>query len=275
MDRLKAILDQKKVEIAKIKPQEKELQRAALLRNDFRSLNRALTFSQTPLSIIAEVKKASPSVGLIAPDFNPLETAKIYEASGAHAISVLTDEMFFQGHLDYLTHIRDNVHIPVLRKDFIIDPVQVYESVCAGADAILLIVAALEQKQLVSLLNLAQTYQLDVLVEAHSLEEVDRALDAGADILGINNRNLVTFEVDLQTSELLSESVPDGVTLVAESGIKSGQDTQRLIECGVDAILVGETLMRANDIPTKLAELIHDDSGEQDEKARLSEDEKI
>ena len=200
------------------------------------------------LGLIAEVKKASPSVGVITENFDPVAIAKVYEEAGAHAISVLTDEKFFQGHLSYMTKVRAAVSLPVLRKDFILHEAQIYEAACAGADAILLIVAALEQTDLERLLAVATDFQLDALVEVHTLEELDRALETDAQIIGINNRNLATFQVDLATTEELSEQVPDGITLVSESGIKTGEDTRRVLESGCNAILVGETLMRAGDV---------------------------
>jgi indole-3-glycerol phosphate synthase len=161
------------------------------------------------------------------------------------AISVLTDEQFFQGRLSYLDLIRPAVVQPLLRKDFILDEIQIAESAAAGADAILLIVAALDQRQLIALLETAETYQLDALVEVHTLEELDRALETSARIIGINNRNLATFEVDLGVTERLSEEVPDGIVLVSESGIKTAEDLARIKACGVDAVLIGEALMRA------------------------------
>ena len=177
------------------------------------------------------------------------------KAAGADAVSVLTDEPFFQGHLDHIRAVRDAVDLPVLRKDFILDETQIYEASVAGADAILLIVAALEQDQLEYLHDVATTCQLDVLVEVHTLEEMDRALATDARIIGINNRNLVTFEVDLAVSESLSEQVPPGIILVSESGIRTAEDSRRLRACGAEAILVGEALMRSPDVARQAAEL--------------------
>ena len=194
--------------------------------------------------MIAEVKKASPSAGVIAGVFDPVEIAKNYARAGCEAISVLTDEQFFQGQLEYLAQIRSAVGVPLLRKDFILDEVQIAEAAAAGADAILLIVAALEQEQLVALLEAAALYQLDALVEVHTLDELDRALETEAKIIGINNRNLATFEVDLAVTELLSEQVPNDIVLVSESGIKTAEDIARVKACGVNAVLIGEALMR-------------------------------
>ena len=247
-DRLRQILETKKGEVARLKPKTEILKAAAAERNDFRSLEMALGQDRESLALIAEVKKASPSAGVIAADFDPVAIAKAYEAAGASAISVLTDEQYFQGHLSYLTRIRHEVGIPVLRKDFIIDEVQIYEAAVAGADAILLIVAALDQAQLVDLLEIATAFQLDALVEVHDLAEMERALDTEARIIGVNNRNLHTFEVDLRTTELLSQELPPDLILVSESGIKSRSDAEKVRSWGADAILVGEALMRSGDI---------------------------
>ena len=194
--------------------------------------------------MIAEVKKASPSAGVIAEAFDPIEIAKNYERSGANAISVLTDTKFFQGKLQDLADVRRAVSVPLLRKDFILDEIQITESAANGADAILLIVAALKQEQFVDLLSATATYELDALVEVHTRQELSRALDAGAKIIGINNRNLATFDVDLAVTEELCREVPDEIVLVSESGIKTTQDVGRMKACGVDAVLVGEALMR-------------------------------
>jgi len=257
MDRLQQILDVKRTEIARILPRIEHLRAAALQRNDFRGFAAAIDRGPDALGLIAEVKKASPSAGTIVEEFDPVLIAKAYESAGAHAISVLTDEQFFQGSLAYLTRVRSEVSLPVLRKDFILHDVQIFEATCAGADAILLIVAALTDAELVALQRTAELCQLDALVEVHTLEELDRALDSGAGLIGINNRNLSTFEVDLATTELLSEEAPEDVLLVSESGIKSGADTRRVLDCGCNAILVGETLMRAADVHEKAAELLH------------------
>jgi len=254
-DRLRQILETKKGEVARLRPKAALLKAAAAERNDFRSFQDALTADRDSLSLIAEVKKASPSAGVIAADFDPVAIAKAYEAAGAHAISVLTDEQYFQGHLSYLTRIRREVAIPVLRKDFIIDEVQIHEAVVAGADAILLIVAALDQAQLIDLLDTAAAFQLDALVEVHDLAEMERALETEAQLIGINNRNLHTFEVDLRTTELLSQELPPDIILVSESGIKSRADAEKVRSWGADAILVGEALMRSGNIETMVREL--------------------
>ena len=256
MNRLQAILDVKRKEIAQLLPRVERLRAAALERDDFRPFATALERGRDALGLIAEVKKASPSAGVIAANFDPVAIAQQYEAAGAHCVSVLTDEEFFQGHLSYLTRIRQAVGLPCLRKDFIIHEAQIFEAAVAGADAILLIVAALEQTELEALHRTAETLHLEVLVEVHTREELDRALGIGPRLIGINNRNLTTFAVDLATTEELSEEVPDGITLVSESGLKTRADTQRAFAAGCDAILVGESLMRTGDIAAQVEELL-------------------
>lgn len=244
MNRLEQILSVKRAEIEQLRPRRDELRKAALARNDLRSFQAALV-KPDDLALIAEVKKASPSAGVIVERFDPIEIAQNYARAGAEAISVLTDEQFFQGRLEYLAAIRSVVDVPLLRKDFILDELQIVEAAAAGADAILLIVAALDDEQLRRLLDSAATYQLDALVEVHTLAELDRALETDAVIIGINNRNLATFEVDLAVTEELSEQVPSGIVLVSESGIKTADDIARVKACGVNAVLIGEALMRA------------------------------
>jgi len=244
VNRLQEILRAKRDEIERLRPRRDELHRAALLRNDIRGFASALDRGEGKLALIAEVKKASPSAGVIVESFDPVAIAKNYARAGVEAISVLTDEQFFQGHLDYLQLIRDAVPQPLLRKDFILDPLQIMEAAVAGADAILLIVAALNQEQLATLLETASLYQLDALVEVHTLGELDRAMETEARLIGINNRNLATFEVDLAVTEALSEQVPKEIVLVSESGIRTAEDLARIKACGVDAVLIGEALMR-------------------------------
>lgn len=245
MSKLDEILRTKRTEIERLQPRRAELREAALLRNDFRRLRPALQRDDGKLALIAEVKKASPSAGVIAAHFDPVTIAQNYARSGAEAISVLTDEQFFQGHLDHLRAVREVVRLPLLRKDFVLDELQILEAAAAGADAILLIVAALAQEELVRLLASAATYQLDALVEVHSLAELERALETDAEIIGINNRNLATFEVDLAVTETLAEEVPKELVLVSESGIRSAADLARIKASGVNAVLIGEALMRA------------------------------
>ena len=216
------------------------------------------------VALIAEVKKASPSAGVICKDFDPLRIAREYEAAGASCLSVLTDERFFQGSLDYLKEIRHAVKLPLLRKDFIIDERQILEAIEWGADAILLIVAILDDQQLRHFQSSASAAGLAVLVEVHDEAELDRALAADAKLVGVNNRDLKTFKVDLATTERLAAklwSSPGGKEklLVAESGIYTQADVKRLRQCGAGAILVGESLMRGESISLKAKELLGSD----------------
>ena len=256
MNKLDEIIAQKHIEVQRILPRIEKLRAAASARDEFRSLASSLRRDASRLGLIAEVKKASPSAGVIQPDFDPLTIARAYEKGGASGISVLTDEKYFQGRLEYLTTIRSELAIPVLRKDFIVHEAQIFEAVVAGADAILLIVAALDQPMLEHLLETAHSLQLEVLMEVHDLRELDRALETDVRILGVNNRNLKTFTVDLATTEELAEEVPEDVILVSESGIKSSEDARRLADAGADALLVGETLMRSGNPIQMVRELM-------------------
>lgn len=211
--------------------------------------------AQPGLSFICEIKKASPSKGVIAAEFPYLEIAKDYEQAGAAAISVLTEPSFFQGSGVYLQEISRSVTTPTLRKDFIIDEFQVYEAKLWGAAAVLLIAEILEEEKLRRLIDLADRLGLSALVESHSLAELEKSLRAGARIVGVNNRNLETFEVDLQTAQTLRAHVPPQVLYVAESGIQTAEDIKALHDCGVDAVLIGETLMRSQDKAEKLRAL--------------------
>ncbi|MEM9296770.1 MAG: indole-3-glycerol phosphate synthase TrpC [Bacteroidota bacterium] len=253
-DRLAEIIDHKREEVKLLEPLADELRKQALERNDFRNFRQVL-FQPGSTTIIAEVKKASPSAGVISHSFDPVNQAREYERGGANALSILTDQKFFQGHLEYLRDVRDQVDLPLLRKDFTISPLQVYESVVAGSDAILLIVAALNDDELKSLYELALSVQLDVLVEVHDMREMDRALDLGADMIGINNRNLKTFEVDLKTTDALAPEIPNDVLGISESGIKTADDVKKCQEQGIFCFLIGETLMRAKSVPDKIKEL--------------------
>lgn len=199
------------------------------------------------VNIIAEIKKASPSAGLLRSDFDPVGMAKSYESNGAVAISVLTEEDFFLGSLEHLTTVRRSVSVPVLRKDFIIDEYQVYESKSEGAHAILLIAGLLDTARLKDLLELAESLGLDALVETHTLDDVRAALSAGAKIIGVNNRNLKTFQVDLKTSLDLAAEIPKNITKVSESGIKTYNDIVVLQRAGFNGFLIGEQFMRAHD----------------------------
>ncbi len=243
----------KRQEIQKILPQLEKLKAAALQRNNFRGFRSALDRGPDQLGVIAEVKKASPSAGIIDPNFDPEKQAKMYIDGGASCMSILTDEPYFQGHLSYLSKINAFSPIPLLRKDFTVHEVQIYEAVVAGADAILLIVAGLTEKELKHLYEVAMSVQLDVLVEVHNYAEMERAIDLGADLIGINNRNLKTFETDLSITEALADEAPDNVILVSESGLKNPLiDGQRVLNAGANAVLVGESLMRENDPSTAI-----------------------
>ena len=213
------------------------------------------------IALIAEVKKASPSAGVICPDFDPVRIARQYESAGASCLSVLTDVKFFQGSLDYLKQIRAAVQLPLLRKDFIIDERQILEAIQWGADAILLIVSILTDQQLKQFHALAREAGLAALVEVHDEHELERAVSAGAELIGVNNRDLKTFKVDLATTErlaarLFSAAGGSSRLLVAESGIHTPADVQRLARCGARAILVGESLMRHPDLERKVRELL-------------------
>ena len=199
------------------------------------------------MSYICEVKKASPSKGLIAPDFSYLEIAKEYKAAGASAISCLTEPFYFLGADKYLQEITENVDIPVLRKDFTVDEYMILQAAAYGASAVLLICAILDDRQLKEYRELAEELGMDALVEAHDEEEVDRALKSGAKIIGVNNRDLKTFQVDMQNSIKLRQLAPDNVLFVSESGIRTAEDIRRLYDNQVDAVLIGETLMRSTD----------------------------
>jgi indole-3-glycerol phosphate synthase len=207
------------------------------------------------ISFICEVKKASPSKGLITEDFPYLQIAKEYEAAGASAVSVLTEPEYFQGSNSYLYAIRQGIEIPVLRKDFTVDEYQIYEAKTLGADAILLICALLDTETLKRYIDICDSLGLSALVEAHTEEEVRSALQAGARMVGVNNRNLQTFEVDLNTGIRLRRFVPDDKIFISESGIKTAQDIELLRQANVNAVLIGETLMRSKDKKAELNRL--------------------
>jgi indole-3-glycerol phosphate synthase len=264
LDRIVATT-RKRVAEAKCRADVRELERRAE-QHVPRGFRRALEnpqFSQNRgevghprISVIAELKKASPSKGLIREDFHPAALARELEAAGAAALSVLTDEEFFQGSLVNLREASAAVKIPCLRKDFIVDEFQLLEARVNSADAVLLIVAALTTKELKMLAAAASTYELDVLCEVHDAGELSRALDAGCDLIGVNARDLRTFEVNLETAIHLAEKIPSGVVRVAESGIRSGEDVGRLRDAGYDAFLVGESLMQAGSPGEALRALI-------------------
>lgn len=207
-------------------------------------------------AIIAEIKRASPSKGLICDEKNPESRGRLYEKSGAAAISILTEEDHFRGSLEDLRRVKESVRIPVLRKDFIIDIYQVYESRVHGADAVLLIVSLLAEKELILLLEISRKLNMCALVEVHTGEELKKALECGADVVGINNRDLNTFKTDIGVSLELSGGIPDSVLLVSESGIRSREDIVRLRQSGVDAFLIGEALMIHPSPGDKIVELL-------------------
>ena len=207
------------------------------------------------ISFICECKKASPSKGLIAPDFPYLEIAKAYEAAGAAAISVLTEPKWFLGQDSYLKEIAESVSIPCLRKDFTVDAYMIYEAKLLGASAVLLICSILNEEQIHSYISICDELGLSALVEAHDEAEVQMALRAGARVIGVNNRNLKDFTVDTENSRKLRRLIPEDVVFVSESGVRTAEDIQNLREAGADAVLIGETLMRAPDKKEKLEEL--------------------
>lgn len=254
---LNKIIEEKKKElkISKSSASLKELRNRANEVEDFRDFKKSIK-SENSVNIIAEIKKASPSKGIIREDFDPVEIAKIYEDKGAAAISVLTDKTFFQGDIQYLTQIRKNVFLPLLRKDFIIDEYQLYEARACGADAALLITAVLDRNQMAEYLELSKELGLDNLVEIHSFKDLEKAMYCDAEIIGINNRDLQTFETSLKTSFELAHEIPDDKVIVSESGINSHEDIMKLKKAGINAFLVGEALMKERDIGKKLKEII-------------------
>ncbi|PYL12302.1 MAG: indole-3-glycerol phosphate synthase TrpC [Verrucomicrobia bacterium] len=222
-------------------------------------LHQTLNAPSSALKIIAEFKRASPSVGMIQSDLSPADAARLYERGGACAVSVLTDEEHFGGSLNDLSAVRSSTHLPVLRKDFIIDEIQIYEAVTAGADAILLIVAALDDASLGELRKVAEDeLGLDALIEVHTSDELRRALNTGAKIIGVNNRDLQTFEVSLSTSERLIAEAPQDSVMISESGLRDPAQLRRLYALGFRGFLIGEQLMRAKNPETALRDLLAD-----------------
>lgn len=252
--RLLEILGEKKREIARLKKKglPTESQAEAL---GIRDLKSALS-SQYKTDLIAEIKFASPSEGIIREKSEPLALGKIYDGAGAAAISLLTDEKFFGGTLNNMPLLKRKVSLPILRKDFIIDEIQVIESLIFGADAILLIVRILSKQQLKDLLNAASETGLAVLTEIHDSADLETAMDCGAEIIGINNRDLDTFEVDIKTTLEIAPTVPKKHVVVSESGIFSGEDIRLVKKCGVNAVLVGTSIMKSKDPAEKVRELV-------------------
>ncbi|VAW58269.1 Indole-3-glycerol phosphate synthase [hydrothermal vent metagenome] len=258
-DILKKILQRKVEEIAEAAAKESladltdRAKTALPVRGFIQSIENKIAANQA--AVIAEIKKASPSKGVMRENFIPAEIAKSYEKGGAACLSILTDRDFFQGATQYLMQAREATSLPVIRKDFIIDPYQVYEARAMHADCILLIVSALEDARLNELLALANELQMDVLMEVHDREEMQRAIVSGAKLIGVNNRNLRTFEVSLQTTLDMLDMLPEDRILVTESGIHAPQDVQLMREHNVNSFLVGEAFMRADEPGEKLAEL--------------------
>jgi indole-3-glycerol phosphate synthase len=243
MNRLAEIINHKRTEIEPLLEYTADWRERARKISTFRGFKKSL--SADSFGIIAEVKKASASAGVIAKDFDPVKTALAYDKAGTDCISVLTDEKYFHGHLDYLALIRDRVPRPLLRKDFTLHELQIYQAALAGADAVLLIVAALNDRELSYLMDAADDCGIDALVEVHDEPELKRALAAGASLIGINNRNLATFQVDLRTTETLAPLIPNGHVVISESGIRSVEDIRRVARAGVHGALIGEALMRS------------------------------
>ena len=254
---LDSIVTQKRQEIAaaQLRLPIAEVKRAAAAAPAPRSFRGALA-AAPGMALIAEIKKASPSAGLIRDDFDAVAIAQIYENHGAHCLSVLTDEHFFHGHLDYLRAVRSASRCPILRKDFILDPYQVYEARAAGADAILLIAECLNDQELAALFALAGELGMDALVELYEPANLERVVQIGASLVGINNRNLKTFATDLHHTIHLAPHLPPEVLLVSESGIRTRADVERLHAAGCHAMLVGETFMRSPDIGAMVDQLL-------------------
>ena len=252
---LNEIVLQKRKEVEKIKKEVPLSYLEERIAQRKQTLDFSLAISGNHVKLIAEIKRASPSRGVLRDDLNPIEMANIYAQGGAAAISVLTESNYFRGSIDYLSAIRAEVDLPLLRKDFIFDTYQVYESRAYGADALLLIMAILGQEQFVELLSLSRSLGLKCLVEVHDEKEVEKALLGGANIIGINNRDLKTIKVDINTTHRLRPLIPQGVITVSESGIKSQSDIKRLKDWGVNAALIGEALVTADDVPAKMKDL--------------------
>ena len=254
---LKKIVDHKleEIEASKSKTPLADIAKAA---SDGRPVRDFVAALQTPneISLIAEVKKASPSKGVIREDFDPVSIARAYESAGASCVSVLTDENFFQGHRDFLVQVGQAIKLPTLRKDFIIDPWQVYDARAAGADAVLLIAECLDAERLLDLHSLINELGMTALVELYDRENIEKVMACEPSLVGVNNRDLNTFEVNLDHSIEIRRSLPQELTFVSESGISSPAEVSQLLQANVDAILVGESLMRADDIAAATRQLL-------------------
>jgi len=253
---LDRIIEAKKEEVAQLKQTRPLSELKAAIRNlpsprDFRGAIKGKT-----CAVIAEVKRRSPSKGILREDFDPVNIASVYEEYGAAAISVLTDQKFFGGDKSYLAEIKKTVRLPLLRKDFIIEPYQIYETRNLNGDALLFIAEILEKEQLSDYIRLAESLDISALVEVHSKEELDKALASGAGIIGINNRNLKTFTTDLNTSVEITPHIPPDKIIISESGIHKREDIELLMKAGIHAFLIGETLMVSENIGKKLTELL-------------------
>lgn len=254
---LDEIVEKRKIQLEREKAAaDLETVKSAALKLDRKCISFKAAFAKPDrLSVISEVKKASPSKGLIQPNFDPVKIAKEYEASGADAVSCLTEEHYFQGSSEYFKAIRKAINLPMIRKDFIIDEYQIYEARLMGADAILLIAAVLDDEKLKSFGDTARSLGLDILAETHDESELERVLALDFDIVGINNRNLKTFEVTLETTARLAGMIPKGKVIVSESGIRDNADMKTVRSYGADAVLIGETLMRSGNIGETLTAL--------------------
>jgi len=252
-------------EIVKIKKQEVSRRKALVSQKDLEETTAGLPPPRNmldaiachgPIAVIAEVKRASPSVGVIKENVCVCQVAREYQQGGACAVSVLTESHFFKGDLSYLNRVKQEISLPVLQKDFVFDPFQIYEGRASGADAVLLIAALLDQQQLRDLAALASYLQMTPLVEIHDNQDLDKVSSLALPLIGINNRDLKTFQVDLGTTLRLRREIPSGTKVISESGIRTAEEVRRLKDAGIDGILVGEILMRASDPGTKIRELL-------------------
>lgn len=248
---LRTILEQKKQEVSILKKRRGDFSGRQSPKRDFTGCFKG----RDKLSIIAEVKKASPSKGVIRENFDPVQIALSYQKGGADAVSVLTDEKFFQGHEEFLITVREQISLPVLRKDFIIDPLQVEHTAWMNSDAMLLIAAALDDIQIRDLYQAALNLELDPLIEIHSLKELDRVMKLGPSLIGINNRDLNTFKTDIAVTIELIKHIPPEIAVISESGIHSREQTLELFKAGIGGILVGESLMRTEEPGSLIATL--------------------
>jgi len=261
-DILEKIVEFKKKEVSELKQDNNyaDLKQLAFQKEKPRGFFKKLTLSsKNRFGLIAEIKKASPSKGIIRKDFFPEQIALDYQKSGASCISVLTDKHFFMGHNSYLTKVKLTIDLPVLRKDFIVDPIQIYESRVIGADCILLITACLTDHELQDYYNIAKSLEMDVLIEIHNEEELNRALKLKPLMIGINNRNLKTMKVSLNTSKELIKNIPDEILVVSESGFKTHYDLKSMEDNGINCFLIGESFMNKTDIQKSVKNILTGD----------------